>query len=1030
MLAELLRARAAAEPDAEAFAVADAESLTYGSWQFRSDSLCRGLLAHSVAPGDRVVLYFDARGWIDFAVAYAGVHKAGAVPVVLGPQVPTTALVRAVAHSGASGVVTSSPPVGPEALGEMSAWVAGPGELEDTHAQAELAATPASELAHIAYRFRPLQAFRPTSSPASELLAAVDDVVDPAGEAPFLHAFHPVAESGSRALWMPLGRHHRPVVVLPTLDPDVFCALTAAYGAACWGLASATAGWLLDSGALQRHDVASIVRLIVLDGQGSPALRARLAAHLPAASVFSSFFARSTVSDAVDPKKSAGGGDEVASVPVASSQEGMLWHEVFAPGSQNLPPLVRRYRGALDVVALERALAEIVRRHEPLRTTFEVRDGRPVQIVSPVGDWDLGILDLSGLDPDAQDDDVASLLAAVGRPFDLVRGPMFEATLVRLGPDDHLVVLRVHHSVYDGWSVGVFRQELSTLYQAFAAGEPSPLAELPISFADFSLRQHERLAGSKGAAELAWWKEHLAGAPLSLQLPIDDPERPPGAPQASAEPVSVDLGPELSAQLRALARRERTTLFMTLLTAFQVLVQRYTGQEDLLAASVVANRNRPELEAMVGCFTKKVLVRLDGSGDPAFADLLPQVRTAVVGALGHQDLPFETVLQGTLGADAAMHGLVPQAAAMFQGVTPHREEVLLPGLETTGYDTSETTTRTHFSAGERGGDGGAQTWGAGLYLGTFLILSVIENVETVSLAARGAFHGPSAEQFLATFRTLLADIVAHPTKRISELRLLGDGERAELTRCPDGGEDLGHGNVEGRVVIGRRRPGLEMAVFDRRGALVPERVTGELHLGGRGEAPKCWFGTGTLARYLPAGRIELLGSTAEAVELRGFRIDRARIAEALRFCPGVADIDIVLEHDAGGQPRFVAGLVAAEGADAPNLVRLRAELWARLPGYAWPAAIEVAGRSGPGERESPDARVLASLWAEALGVERIEANENYWQSFSFLEAVSRARELGVAVSDQDITRNRTIATLATTLAAGRLRHDNDGRGNE
>ena len=936
MLADLLRARAAAQPDTNAFEVAGGESLTYRSWASRSDAVCRGLLHRGVGAGHRVVLGFDARSWIGFAVAYAGVHQAGAVPVVLGPQAPATAVVRAVSQSGASGVVTSPPPLRPDALGGMSAWLAGPGELEDTRPPADRAPAPASEVAHISYRFRPLQAFRPTSTLISDILAVVDDAMAPAEGAPFLHAFDPVAEGGGRALWMPLGRRPRPVIVLPAFDPDALCALTATHDAACWGLAPATARWLLDSGALEHHDLASVVRLILLDGQASPALHSRL----------TSFFVGSTVSDTADPTKFGEGGDEEAGVPVAFSQEGMLWHEVFAPGSQNLPPLVRRYRGALDLTALERALAEIVRRHEPLRTNFEVRDGRPIQIVSPAGELHLGVLELGGLEPDAQDREVASLLAAAGRPFDLVAGPMFEPSLVRLGPDDHLVVLRVHHSVYDDWSVGVFRRELSVLYRAFAGGVPSPLEELPLSFSDFSLNQHRRLAGPKGEAELAWWEEHLAGAPLSLQLPIGDPDRPPGTPQPSAEPVSVDLGFELSAQLRALARRERTTLFMTLLAAFEVLVHRYTGQEELLAASVVANRNRPELEAMVGCFTKKVLVRLDGSGDPPFTELLPRVRTAVVGALGHQDLPFEAVLQGTLGAAAALHGLVPQVAVMFQGVTPHREDVVLPGLETSGYDTSATTTRTHFSAGEGGDEVDAVPWGAGLYLGTFLILSVIEDVERVSLAARGAFHGPSVERLLATFETLLGDIVASPTKRISELRLLDDDERAEL---------------------------------------------------------------------------ELLGSTAETVDLRGFPVDRARIADTLRSCPGVADIDIILEHDAGGAPRLVARLVLAEGAEAPTLYQLRAELWARLPGYAWPATVEVVGASAPGAETSPEAHLLASLWAEVLDAEDVEASENYWQSFSFLQAVSRARELGVAVGDQDVTRNRTLATLGATLAAGRQR---------
>ncbi|CAN5218639.1 hypothetical protein BH24ACT1_BH24ACT1_12780 [soil metagenome] len=1332
MLVDLLRARAATEPDADAFVVAGGDSLTYRSWDFRSDALCRGLRERGVVPGDRVVLCFDARRWTDFAVSYAGVHKAGAVPVLCGPQVPDTALERAVAQSGAWGVVTSST------------------DFEEDKGGGDAPPPVSSDLAHISYRFSPLQAFRPKSFRTNEILAGlavVDDAVASSEKAPFLHAFDPASDVGSRALWVPLGRQCRPVIVLPTFDPHALCTLTVPHEAAGWALDPATAGWLLDSGVLEGHDLASVVRLIVLHGQASPALRSRLGASLPRAAIVTrpdppSFFVALPVSETANATTFGEGRDKEQSVPVAFSQEGMLWHEVFAPGSQNLPPLVRRYRGTLDVAALERALAEIVRRHEPLRTTFEVRGGRPVQIVSPPGELRLPVLDLAGLDPGAQDVEVATLLAAVARPFDLVEGPMFEASLVRLSDADHLVVLRVHHSVYDDWSVSVFRRELSVLYRAFAAGEPSPLADLPISFSDFSRRQHRRLAGPQGAAELDWWKEHLAGAPLSLQLPIDDPDRPPGAPQDSAEPVSVDLGPELSAQLRALARRERTTLFMTMLGAFEVLLHRYTGQSELLAASVVANRNRPELEAMVGCFTKKVLVRLDGTGDPTFVELLPRVRTAVVGALAHQDLPFETVLQGALGSAAAVHGLVPQVAVMFQGVTPQSEEVVLPGLETSGYDTSATTTRTHFSAGEDGGgQADAVPWGAGLYLGTFLILSVIEEVDRVSLAARGAFHRPSVQRLLATFETLLADIVAHPTKRISELRLLSDDDRAELVpghgaaaaplkRAQEVFEDqvaqhparpavvegaghltyaeldaraealsrrLGERGVPsgalvgvyagcsvasvvavlavwkagagyvaldpldsdarlaavmgaaslkvvvtdrrlrpgpalagltvvavdeaaeersaapvgatvipkpedpeavalvvygsgspapaGGVVIGHRgvvnlASGLEAAVFkvsddsrsptglrvclsagptdnaflrqimallnghtlhladglgevvsgvlggdidvidcsprdlrelvatglapalearvadgptpavvvgsaspidfetwrvlrslpavkahhlygppecgfgvavvsvsvadqrlvlgpllgdgmavvlDPQGAPSPERVSGELVVEGPATSDRP-FRTGQLARPLPDGKVELLGNTADVVDLRGFRIDRARIAGALQRCPGVAEVDVVVRQADDGEPHLVARVVLAEGAEAPSLARLQVELWAQLPGYAWPAAVEVAANPAPREEELAEGRVLASLWAGPQGVEHIETSSNYWQSFSFLEVVSRTREVGVTVSDQDVARNRIIATLAAAWAAERSRRDSGGKG--
>ncbi|MDP8992992.1 MAG: condensation domain-containing protein, partial [Actinomycetota bacterium] len=487
---------------------------------------------------------------------------------------------------------------------------------------------------------------------------------------------------------------------------------------------------------------------------------------------------------AVEERREAAGASPSPVAPVAFSQEGMLWQEQFAPGCQNLPPLARRYRGPLDVAALEWALGEIVRRHEPLRTRFEVRDGRPVQVVSDPGEPTLAVRDLSDLDAGGQEAEVAAVLSDAARPFDLVRGPMFEPTLLVLGPDDHVLVMRVHHSVYDDWSVSVFRRELSAFYAAFyaafSAGRGLLPTELPLGFTGFSRAQRRRLAGRAGTDEMAYWRRQLAGAPVVLQLPVDDPDLPAGAPQPSPEPVSVDLPPAVATELRALARRERATLFMTVLTAFQVLLHRYTGQPELVLASVVANRNRTELEEMIGCFTKKVLLRLRWTGDETFPQLLARAREVVLGAVSHQDLAFETVLQEVLGPPAARHGLVPHVAVMFQGVTPQAEEVVLPGVATTGFETSATTRRAHFMAGEEGdAEDVTLPWGGGLYLGSFLILSVVEAGDRISLVARGAFHRPAVERLLAAFEALLADLVAEPSRPVSGLSLGGDEDEEE-----------------------------------------------------------------------------------------------------------------------------------------------------------------------------------------------------------------------------------------------------------
>ncbi len=505
--------------------------------------------------------------------------------------------------------------------------------------------------------------------------------------------------------------------------------------------------------------------------------------------------------------------------PVAFSQEGMLWQEHFVPGSQNLPPLVRRFRGPLALEALEVALNEIVRRHEPLRTRFERRRGRPVQIVAPHRRLALPVHDLVALGPSEQEAALEAALAHAGRPFDLASEPMFEAALYRFAPDDHVVMFRVHHSVYDDWSVGVFRRELSALYGALVAGAPSPLADLPIGFADFSRAQRRRLAGTAGTAQLSWWKDRLAGGPFCLQLPIDDPARPEGSLQASARPVSVELAPGLRLGLRALARGQRATLFMTMLAAFQVLVQRYTGQSDLLMASVVANRNRPELEPMIGCFTKKILLRQDMAGDPTFVEVLSRTRESVLASLPNQDLAFETLLQETVGPAAADHGLTPYVGVMFQGMTPQVDEVVFAGLTTTGYDTSASTTRAHFSAGttDEGAGYGPDDrvpdapWGQGLYLGTFLILSLVDTPDATLLTARGAFDRPAVERLLANFVAALDEIVADPTRRVSGLGMLAEDQRRQLATW----NDTGDGSSPDQSAV---------AVFQDQAARTPSRV--------------------------------------------------------------------------------------------------------------------------------------------------------------------------------------------------------------
>ncbi|HEX2272742.1 MAG TPA: AMP-binding protein, partial [Acidimicrobiales bacterium] len=576
-LAELVRGRAAEAPGTVAFVVDGGAPLTYADWERRSNAAALGLRDRQVGPGDRVVLWFDASRWADLAAAYAGVHKAGAVAVPLGSSLGAREVARVAADCRAVAVVTGGPRAALPGLPSVE-----PEELEAGQDGGALEDGPGpADPVELAYRCGFLTRPEARARSAPEVLSVLAATDGPGAPRSTIHTFAPGTAAATDALWSPLRRGRGPVVVLPAFDPDRFCALAAEHAVERWSLAPATALWLLQSGALDRHDPSPVGQVVLDGGRPSPSLLSRLAARLPGASVISVLGPagarvpfvfepdrpssvgrplapgtqperpegegrraereagrRSGVTAAPDGEvldtiasiwqrvlDRAGfgadddffelGGDQLAAVemqslvedalevrlppsvvfdaptvsalaaavgrargpagtgspppvPVAASQEGIIWHEQFALGSQNLPPLVRRYRGPLDARVFETALGEIVRRHEPLRTTFELHEGRPVQEVAPPSPLSLPVRDLTDLPAGEQDDALAQALSDAGRPFDLVAGPLFEPTLLRLGGEDHIAVFRVHHSVYDDWSVSVFRRELSTLYAALA----------------------------------------------------------------------------------------------------------------------------------------------------------------------------------------------------------------------------------------------------------------------------------------------------------------------------------------------------------------------------------------------------------------------------------------------------------------------------------------------------------------------------------------------------------------------------------
>jgi amino acid adenylation domain-containing protein len=335
----------------------------------------------------------------------------------------------------------------------------------------------------------------------------------------------------------------------------------------------------------------------------------------------------------------------VSSAPLSFAQQRLWLLDQLEPGSSAYNLAAPTWlRGALDPAVLARCLSEIARRHESMRTTFAVHDGEPVQVIAPPAPFPLPMVDLSEL-PEGARDAATDALSRLDNatPFDLGRGPLARATLVRVGGEDHLLLFCMHHVITDGWSFGVLFRELSTLYDAFAAGRPSPLPELPIQYVDFSLWQREWFQGAALQEQVAYWRRQLQGAAAAIELPTDR-VRPP-TQSHRGEFVVFPIPGELAAALRELSRRQQTTLFMVLLAAFKVVLHRWAGQDDIVVGSPSAGRQRVETEGLIGFFLNTLVLRSDLGGNPGFTDLLARVRDVVLGAYRYQDVPFERLLE-------------------------------------------------------------------------------------------------------------------------------------------------------------------------------------------------------------------------------------------------------------------------------------------------------------------------------------------------------------------------------------------------
>ncbi|MEW6738111.1 MAG: condensation domain-containing protein, partial [Acidobacteriota bacterium] len=332
-------------------------------------------------------------------------------------------------------------------------------------------------------------------------------------------------------------------------------------------------------------------------------------------------------------------------IPLSFSQQ-RLWFmnqwETNNP-SYNLSYLVY-FQGMLDVAALQRSFNEIIRRHEILRTTFTMVAGQAVQVVAASLSLNISIINLQKLSKADKETETARLAnQEAHQPFDLVNGPLLRTTLLQLAEQEHILLISVHHIVFDGWSRAVLIREMATLYEAFSAGNPSTLSELCIQYADFATWQREWLNGEILQQQLSYWREKLAGDLPVLALPTDHPR--PALRTSQGARHFFSLPKDLAEALKSFSAQQDATLFMTLLAALKALFYRYTGQEDILIGSPIANRNWAEVEDLIGFFVNTIVLRTSGIGKMTFLELVKKVQQTALEAYAHQDLPFEKLLE-------------------------------------------------------------------------------------------------------------------------------------------------------------------------------------------------------------------------------------------------------------------------------------------------------------------------------------------------------------------------------------------------
>jgi len=453
--------------------------------------------------------------------------------------------------------------------------------------------------------------------------------------------------------------------------------------------------------------------------------------------------------------------EDVYIFPASFGQQRLWFLNQLEPVSSfyNIP-LVGRIQGALSREVLGRAVNAIVERHEALRTTFATEAGQLLQVIASKAEISLSVIDLTEMSDDERGTTAQRLAKSEAEaPFDLACGPLLRVGLIKLRQDEHLLLLTMHHICSDSWSIAVFLDELSVLYQALLAGKPSPLPALAVQYADWAHWQRELLAGDFLEKQLAYWRQQLADAPAVLALPTDRP-RPP-VQTFRGDSRTLELPARLRDQLAALSQRQGVTLFMTLLAAFQTLLHRYSGLDDIVVASPSANRTRSEMEKLIGFFVNTLVLRTDFSGNPSFLKLLERVREVALGAYTHQDVPFDKLVDELNPERSLSHTPLFQVIFALERFSDFSAQ--LAGLDISWVEVDRGTSKFDLALFVRDKPGG---------------LSCLLEYDT------DLFGAATIERLLDHFQVVLEGIVRDPDQSVGELPLLTESELVRLTARP------------------------------------------------------------------------------------------------------------------------------------------------------------------------------------------------------------------------------------------------------